>query len=71
MISLFNGIEIIPHQLAREVRDEWRVERHPFPKKRKQWRVVKHHVDRPGCFQIGTKLFMHPDLVAQLRKEAE
>ena len=60
------GLKIVPHTLAREVRDEWRVEKHPIPKRRRKWRVVKHHIDRPGCFQMGDTLYMHPDLIAKL-----
>jgi NAD-dependent oxidoreductase involved in siderophore biosynthesis len=62
------GMRIVPHLLAREVRDEWKVERHPIPKKRKQWSVVKHHIDRPGCYQIGNTFYMHPELVEKLKQ---
>jgi hypothetical protein len=66
MSSALHGIKIIPHPFAREVRDEWRVERHPIPKRRRQWRVVKHHIDRPGCLLMGGVFYMHPDLIAKL-----
>lgn len=62
------GVRVVAHPLAREVRDEWKVERHPIPKKRRQWRVVKHHIDRPGAYQIGNTIYMHPDLVAKLKE---
>lgn len=61
------GLKIIPHALAREVRDEFRVERHPTAKRRRRWRVVKHHIDRPGCYQVGNVLYMHPELLARLK----
>lgn len=61
-----NGMNIVSHPLAREVRDEWRVERHPIPKHRRGWRVVKHRIDRPGAYMVGTTIYMHPELVAQL-----
>lgn len=61
------GVKIVAHALAREVSDEWHIERHPIKKRRKNWRVVKHHIDRPGAYQVGDVIYMHPDLVAQLR----
>lgn len=60
------GMKVVSTPLAREVRDEWRVERHPLPKRRRQWRVVKHHIDKPGCYRVGDTFYMHPDIVAQL-----
>lgn len=62
------GLKIVAHPLAREVRDEWRVEAHPIRKRRRNWRVVKHHIDRPGAYQIGNTIYMHPDLVAKLKE---
>ncbi len=61
-------IKIVSHPLAREVRDEWKVEAHPTQKRRRGWRVVKHHIDRPGCYQVRDVLYMHPDLVAKLKE---
>lgn len=60
------GFTIIPHPLAREVRDEFRVERCQIPKRRRRWRVVKHRIDRPGAYQCGDVIYMHPELVAKL-----
>jgi hypothetical protein len=66
-LYMLAGMRVVPHPLAREVRDEWKVERHPTPKKRRQWRVVKHHIDRPGCYQVGDTFYMHPELMEKLR----
>lgn len=63
-----NGMQIVPHQLAREVRDEWRVEKNPIQKRRRGWRVVKHRIDRPGAYQIGNVIYMHPDLFSELQR---
>ena len=62
------GLKIIAHQLAREVRDEWKVEAMPIKKRRKNWRVVKHHIDRPGAYRVGDVLYAHPDILAKLRE---
>jgi hypothetical protein len=65
MINYF-GMSIVPHRLALEIRDEWRVERHPIKKKRRNWRVVKHRINRPCAIQCGSVIYMHPDLIALL-----
>lgn len=62
-----HGLNIFSHPLARDIRTEWKVERNPIKKKRKGWRVVKQHIDRPGCYQIGNTLYMHPELFEKLR----
>lgn len=67
MNNLF-GMRVVSHPLAREVRDEWKVEPWPIKKHRRGWRVVKHHIDRPGCYQVGDTLYMHPELVTKLRE---
>lgn len=61
-----HGLRIVSHNLASEVRDEWRVERHPTKKKRRNWRAVKHRIDRPCAYRVGDVIYMHPDLVAKL-----
>jgi hypothetical protein len=60
------GVKIVPHQLARDVRTEFKVQRMPIQKKRKAWRVVRVDINRPGVYVIGDTIFMHPDLVAKL-----
>lgn len=68
---MLNGVQIVSTPFAREVRDEWRVERHPIPKRRRQWRVVKHHIDKPGCYRSNDTLFMHPELFALLKERSK
>lgn len=61
------GLNIVPTWLARDVRTEFKVTRWSTRnKKRKNWRVMKITIDRPGCYQSGNTLFMHPDLIALL-----
>lgn len=62
------GLRIVAHPLAREVRDEWRVEAMPIRKRRNNWRVVKHRIDRPGMYQVGNTIYAHPEIVEQLRR---
>lgn len=64
------GLKIVPHTLAREVRTEFKVMRWMTrDKKRKNWRVLRVEINRPGCYQVGNTLYMHPDLVAKLPKQ--
>ena len=68
MLWGFSGMRIVQHSLAVTVRDEWKVERHPIKKKRRQWRVAKHRITTPSCYQVGDTLYMHPELVERLRQ---
>ena len=61
------GLDIVSHPLAREVRDEWKVEAHPIRKHRRNWQVVKHHVDRPCAVQVGNTIYAHPTIVEQMK----
>lgn len=63
------GMMIVEHSLAREVRDEYRVEPHPTKKRRKNWRVVKHHIDKPGAYVSGNTIYAHPDIIKKLREQ--
>lgn len=61
------GLKIVPHTLARDIRTEFKVTRWSArDKKRKGWRVMRIDINRPGCWQIGDTLFMHPELIAKL-----
>ena len=65
------GMKIVPHPLAREVRTEFKVKRHATrDKKRKNWRVLQVEINRPGCYQVGNVLYMHPELIAKLPSAA-
>ncbi len=71
MISEFRGLTIVPHLLARDVRDEFRIQCCCIRKRRRNWRVVKHRIDKPSAYQCGNTIYMHPELVAALpRKES-
>lgn len=64
------GLTVVPHTLARDRRTEFKVERWATRnKKRKNWRVLRVEIDRPGCWKVGDTLYMHPDLIAQLPNE--
>ena len=65
------GLSIVPHAFAREVRDEYSVVKWPIKKRRRNWRVVKTHIDRPAAFVCGSIVYMHPSLVDQLRDHCE
>ena len=64
------GMNVVSTQMAREVRTEWRVERHPTKKRRKQWRVVKHEINRPCAYQSGNTIYAHPAVIEQMRLQS-
>lgn len=66
---MLGDVKIVPHALAREVRDEWKVESHPIKKRRRNWRVVKRHIDRPGAYRVGNTIYLHPDLFEAMKQK--
>ena len=65
------GMKIVAHPLARDKRTEFKVTRWMTrDKKRKNWRVMRIEIDRPGCWQCGNTLYMQPELIAKLPKAA-
>ncbi len=65
------GVNIVSSPMAREVRDEWVVKAHSIRKRRRSWCVVRVHIDRPGAYQCGNVIYMHPDLIAKLPRTLE
>lgn len=65
---VLNGLWIVPHELAREVRTEYHVVRCSpgRDKKRKNWRVMRVEINRPSAYQVGDTIYMHPELVSKL-----
>jgi hypothetical protein len=67
-MSLF-GLKVVESDLARERRTEFKVATWATrDKKRRNWRVLRVEIDRPGCFQVGSTLFVHPELARSLTK---
>ncbi len=60
----FGDVNIVQHILAREYRYEYCLRR--LNKKRKNWRVVRVEFSKPGAYQIGNTIYMHPELYAKL-----
>jgi hypothetical protein len=61
------GLKIVPHKLARDIRTEFKVTRWATrDKKRKNWRVMRIEINRPGCWRICDTLYIHPELIAKL-----
>jgi len=63
------GLTVVSAPMAREVRTVWRIERNPIKKRRRNWLVVKHRIDRPAMYRSGNTLFVHPELLAKLNDE--
>ena len=62
----FNGLTIVPHALALDVRTTYTVERIPL-RRRRRYYVKKTTTSKPGAYQSGGVLYMHPELVAKLK----
>lgn len=61
-----NGLTVVPHELAREVRDVFEVERAPGRPRRRRWIVVKRRIDRPCALIVGSVVYVHPELMQRL-----
>lgn len=66
---ILNGLKIIPNSLAYQVKVEWRLERHPTQKRRRNWRAKEYRTKTPCCFVSGGVCYMHPDLFAKLKEQ--
>lgn len=67
-VAMFAGMKIVPHELARDVRTEFKaVTWATRDKKRRNWRVMRLEINRPGCWQVGDTFYMHPELIAKLK----
>lgn len=65
----FNGIPVFSHPLAEHVSRHWEVKKHPIKKRRRSWRPVRIEVRKPVAYQTPMGIFMHPTLLAQLKRE--
>lgn len=62
------GLSIVPHNLALDTFTEFRVQKQPIQKRRKNWRVVKYTVTKPGCWIAGGIVYMHPTLFVKIKE---
>jgi hypothetical protein len=68
-MSMF-GLNIVPSIMAREIRTTFKVSRWPGrSKKRNGWRVERVEINRPGAWQAGNTIYMHPELIACMKGE--
>ena len=58
---VINGMPVISNPFAREIRDEFHVEKSTIKKRRRNWMVVKHHIDKPGIYLMDGRVYVaHP-----------
>lgn len=77
------GQQPLHHQGMRVVSSPYAVEWDSYPVRRtwrerlfswpwRPWAAMRNRiVSRPGCFRMGNTLYMHPELVAELRATQE
>ena len=66
-MNALNGVKVVSSSLAIELTHEFRIEKHPIQKRRKQWRIVKHHIEIPKAFMINGICYMYPLLIEKLK----
>lgn len=66
---LLYGIRVYSSPLAEHVSHHWEVKKHPIKKRRRSWRPVRIEVRKPVAHQTPMVIFMHPTLLAQLKRE--
>lgn len=59
------GVSVSQSLLA--VKQEGKVQKHPIPKRRRGWRVVR--VSVPCAYQMGDRLVVHPTIYEQMKRE--
>ena len=63
------GMRVFASDLAVSTTVKWLVKKHPTRKRRKAWGVHRVEVKTPCVFQTPMGFFMHPTLIAQLKRE--
>ena len=66
--GIFSGLRIVESPNAETLKVWHTVERHPRPKRRRQWRVMRHERRDPCAYKLydGT-LVVHPALMDRMR----
>ena len=63
----FGGLKVVANELCASYRTEFKVERHPIKKRRRNWRVVRHTVrDISRTIVVGDTVYMHPEVFEKL-----
>lgn len=65
----FGGIKIVCDPCAESVTVHHIVAPWPIRKRRRGWRVCRVEDRKPGAFQIGGALHMHPSIYEQLKAQ--
>lgn len=67
--GVFGGLRIVSTPMAMDVRTEFRVSRYGrWNRKRRRYFVERIEIRKPGFYQVGNALYMHPTLVEQLKQ---
>lgn len=68
MITLL-GLRIIESPYAIQVREYCAVEPWPIKKRRRNWTIRRHRIEKPAMLRTSDGVvIVHPTLMAQLRK---
>ena len=65
----FNGMQILVNPLAMECRTVYRVQPAAIRKRRRGYRVVREEIRRPGAYQMGGTLVVHPDIFEKIKSQ--
>ncbi len=66
-IAHLAGLSVVQNPYAVRRWVEFKVEPWPTRKRRRNWRVRRYERSEPGCYQVGSTLYMHPELFAKLK----
>lgn len=78
-IQILGGVPVMISKLASEVLEEFHVERVGIRKRRRNWRVVKHYIEKPCAYMVscidfgfsgGEILIVHPEVLERMRGAA-
>ncbi len=61
------GVKEFVNPLCETVKVWHTVERHPIPKRRRQWTIRRNEKREPSIFRTPQGIYMHPTLYEQLR----
>lgn len=69
----YGGLQIFEDWLMVDIKEDWSRVRSPARARRRRWKHKQNidivHVPKPEAIRMGNKVYMHPEMAAELRRQ--